>query len=387
MKKPFIVIFCLIALLIYACKHEAISISKAPKNLVYLPDSASEVSGIAGSSVMPSLDNISADINFTIVNTANQGISINSTTGVISWISTVATGTYNLIVTASNSYGKVSTNFVLKITVPPLQAPSNLLYSPASANVVFGNAGNSVTPALNTGTGGNAVYSLTGTVPNGISINATSGVISWSKTVSPGTYALSVIATNTSGITTTSYTLTVTNAATVTAPTSFSYSPAAVTITQGTAGSSAIPTINNGLGTISYALTGTIPAGISINATTGVISWSTAVVVGTYTINVSATNSAGKTTATYSLTVNAVSATVSFSASILPILKTNCSSCHSYTSSYSGISSHTSGCNSIQNKIGTTYCSGSRMPQGSSALSASFIATFNAWIAQGMPNN
>jgi hypothetical protein len=388
MRKTVIVILCFTAVLIYACQHEVLTISKAPSNLVYSTDSISVISGTAGSSVAPSLDNNGGTVTYTITNTANQGISINSKTGVISWISTVAIGTYNLIITATNSSGIANAGYILVVTAPQVAAPTNLVYSPSSSTVVSGTAGSSATPTINAGTGGTPSYSLTGTIPSGITISSSTGVISWAKTVAVGNYSLSVTAANASGSISATYSLTVTSTATVTAPSSFTYSPATTTVTQGTAGSSVAPSINNGLGTIAYSLTGTIPTGISINSATGVISWSNAVASGTYTLTISAANSAGKVTTTYSLAVNAAStSSVSFSTQILPVFKTSCSGCHSYMSSYSGISSHTSGCNSIQNKIGTTYCSGSRMPQGGSPLSASFIALFNTWISQGMLNN
>jgi hypothetical protein len=141
------------------------------------------------------------------------------------------------------------------------------------------------------------------------------------------------------------------------------------------------------LGTITYTLSGTIPTGISISSSIGIISWTNAVAVGTYALTVKATNSAGNTTTTYTITVAAASSLVSFSKDILPVLSSSCGNCHSYTKTYTGISGHTSGCNSIQNKISTTYCSGSRMPAGSSPLSDAFITLFNNWIAQGKLNN
>jgi len=241
-------------------------------------------------------------------------------------------------------------------------------------------------PSITTG-GAAITYTLTGTIPAGISINAATGEISWSNAVAAGAYTLTVKATNSAGSTTATYTLTVTASTTVTAPTGLAYSPASTAVTAGTAGNSAAPAINNGQGVITYSLTGTIPAGVTINSGTGVISWSTAVAAGTYTLTVKAANTAGSTTATYSLTVNAAVVLVSFSKDILPTLTTACGGCHSYTKTWTGVSSHTTGCSSIQDKIGTTYCNGARMPLGANPLPATFIAQFNLWIAQGKLNN
>jgi hypothetical protein len=294
-------------------------------------------------------------------------------------------GSYNISVLASNSVGSTSATYKLIVNSNGVVvAPTNLLYSPASTTIVTGTAGSSATPTITNG-GGTINYSLTGTVPAGITINASTGVISWSNAVAAGVDALNVKATNSAGNTTANYTLTVTNTSTVTAPSNLTYSPSSGSAAQGVAGSSATPTINNGLGTITYSLTGTVPAGVTISSSTGVISWSASVAIGTYTLTVTATNSAGNTTATYSL---AVAAAISYSTSIAPTLKTSCSGgCHSWDpTTYAGVSGHLSGCNAIQFKINTTYCSGSRMPTGT-PLSASYITLFTNWVNQGALNN
>jgi len=384
MKKS--IIICFAVFLVYACKHEIVTTGLVPTNLIYTPTSTTIVYGTAGSSNAPAIDN-GVNIAYTLSNTGISGISINKSTGVISWSNIVAAGSYNIIVTAANTVGSTTTTYLLTITAAP-SAPTALTYSPSSSTILKGTAGNSAIPTI-TNTGGSITYSLTGTIPPGITINSSTGSISWSNAVTAGTYTLNVAAANNIGSTSSTYTLTVTNTATVTAPSSLSYNPASSSVTQGTAGVSATPTINNGLGTITYSLTGTIPAGISISSSTGIISWNTAVAIGNYNLSINATNSAGNTNASYALTVTAASttSTVSFSKDILPVLSSSCGGCHSYTKTYAGVTSHTTGCNSIQNKIATTYCSGSRMPQGSSPLSATFISLFNTWIAQGQLNN
>ena len=381
MKKIFIISF--LVLLVLACKHEILLTVSSPSNLVYSPASYSVIKGTDGNSVTPTINSGGDSVTYAITSTGVTGITINKTNGVISWTNAVATGNYSITVTASNSAGSTTATYTLSVIIT---APSNLLYSPASSTIVKATAGSSATPTVNDG-GGTIVYALTGTIPSGISINASSGVISWTNAVAVGTYTINITATNSVANTGTTYTLTVNNTATVTAPTGLAYNPASASITQGTAGSSATPTINNGLGTITYSLTGTIPTGISINSSTGIISWTNAVAVGTYTLTISAANTAGKTTASYAVTVAAATSLVSFSKDILPVLSASCGNCHSYTKTYTGISGHTSGCNSIQNKISTSYCSGSRMPAGSAALSDAFIALFNNWIAQGKLNN
>jgi hypothetical protein len=289
---------------------------------------------------------------------------------------------------ASNSAGSITTTFSLTVNGNGIiTAPSGLVFSPSSSTVITGNAGSSAIPSINNG-GGTLIYSLSGNIPAGISINANNGLISWTNSVVAGTYSLTVTATSSAGSTTAVYILTVTNSSKVIAPSSFVYSPASSSISQGIAGNSAAPSINNGLGTITYSISGTIPSGVSIKSTTGIISWNTGVATGTYTLSINAANSAGNITSSYTLTVTAAATLVSFTNDIQPVFKSSCSGgCHSWDpTTYAGVTAHTTGCNAIQNKISTTYCSGSRMPIGST-LTASFITLFNNWITQGQLNN
>lgn len=378
-------VICLAAIMVYACQHQVDQKISTPTNLVYTPASATSINGTAGSSVAPTINLGTGSLTYAIISSVVEGISIDSSTGVISWTSTVAPGSYDIFITATNKAGMAAASYKL-IVNSSISAPTAFVYSPGSSTVIKGTAGSSGIPSINSG-GSAVTYTITGTLPAGVTINSSTGEISWSNTVAAGTYALAVKAANAMGAATASYTLTINNTATVTAPTSLAYNPASGTTTVGTAGSSAIPSINNGLGTITYSLAGTVAAGISISSTTGVISWTTALAAGTYTLTVKAANSAGSISATYTLTVNAAAALVSFSKDLLPTLTNSCGGCHSYTKTYSGVLSHTTGCSSIQDKIGTTYCTGVRMPEGKAPLPAAFIAQFNAWIAQGKLNN
>ena len=87
-----------------------------PSNFSYTPSVDTASLGIAGSSVVPTLNNGNASsINFSITNPP-VGITIDAATGIISWTVSVAVGTYNLSVVAANSIGNTSTNFTLVVT-------------------------------------------------------------------------------------------------------------------------------------------------------------------------------------------------------------------------------------------------------------------------------
>lgn len=394
MKK--LVIICLAALIVYACKHEIVVTTTVPANLVYSLTSTAVLKGLTGNSVVPTIDNGGGTITYTITSTAVAGVSINSSTGVISWSATVAVGTYDIAVTASNSIGSTATTYRLVVYIA-LTAPSNLTYAPASSNIVKGTIGNSATPTLNIG-GSTITFSLTGTIPAGVSINSSTGVISWSSTVAVGTYNITVTATNNLGNTTATYTLTVTNTPTVVAPSSFAYSPASNSVAQGTAGASATPSINNGLGTINYSFINSIPTGVSISSTTGIISWNSSVAIGTYNFTAAATNSAGNTTTNYSLTVTAPAAAgaVCFSSQILPLYQSYCAQtgCHNATSAREGVvtDSYANIMNGIRannpgsSKYYTEITNGKMPPSGSAQLSATQVALIKQWINEGALN-
>lgn len=278
--------------------------------------------------------------------------------------------------------------FACKQEVPTTAtaAPSNFSYAIASTTILKGDVGSSVAPDINNG-GGKLVFTLNGTAVSGISVNSSTGVITWSSALVAGTYNIVILATNSMGSCSGTYSLVVKSNGQVISPSNLSYSTASSTIVAGTAGASVAPQLTNASGTVNYALIGSTTVGISINASTGIISWTNAVAVGTYSLSVQATYTGGSATTNYALTVTAPAATISFSSVILPVMTTSCGGCHTYTKTYAGITGHLTGCTSIQDKISTTYCGGSRMPVGANPLPATYIADFNTWIAQGKLNN
>lgn len=394
MKK--VLIICLTALIVYACKHQIILDIVVPTNLVYTPTSVAALKGIAGNSVVPTIDNGGGVINYTITSGAVSGISINSGTGVITWSSTVAVGNYDISVTASNSVGTTATTFRFVVHIAAT-APANLSYTPSGSTIVAGTAGNSVAPNVNTG-GSTITFSLTGTVPAGITINSSTGVISWANTVAVGNYNITVAATNNLGNTTTAYPLTVQNTITVIAPASFAYSPASSNVSQGVAGASATPSINNGLGTIAYSFVSSVPSGVTVNSSTGIINWSSSVALGTYNFTLAASNTAGNTTTNYALTVTAAAANgaVCFSSEILPLYQTYCAQtgCHNsisqkegvVTDSYANIMKGIKAKNPNSSKYYTEITNGKMPPSGSAQMSATQIAVIQKWINEGAAN-
>lgn len=274
--------------------------AKAPEAPVYNPLFKNTQVGGTGSSGTATVSNWNGETGtFELSGTYPAGITLNATTGVISWDNSLAVGGYDVLVKAKNSMGSSAEGkFTINITA---LAPTEFYYNDNGETATYSVAGSSRAPVATLG-GGTGTYTIeTSGVSSEISINSTTGVISWTGNLPIGTIpAFTVKVSNGTGSLTTSFTLKVVAGA----PKNLTYVPAGITIPYGTAGSSNAPaTINwygeNGTFSISNA-----PAGVTINATTGVISWSSAVAVGNHVMTVSATNNqAPAATATYTLKV------------------------------------------------------------------------------------
>lgn len=303
-KKKLFSLFSLVSLLsvlFLSCNRLDVPI-QAPSDFRYDIDRTEIFVGSAGSSVAPSINNGGGVITYLLTG-APIGVTIDSLTGVIHWVSAVAPGNYAITITAYNVQGYVSSTYQLTVAQSSANPviPSGFSYSPAQTIVTSGSSGSSATPNINSG-GAPITYSMSNAA-NGVTINSQTGVISWVNFSGTQSDTISVIATNSQGSVTTLYILNLNGSqGTVVPPTSLSYSPSQITISSGVSGSSAIPTVNNGGGSTTYSISGA-PAGISINTSTGVISWAGNLAIGTYTLTAVATNSAGQTNTTYSLTV------------------------------------------------------------------------------------
>jgi hypothetical protein len=130
------------------------------------------------------------------------GLSINSSTGVISGTPTTAISATNFTVTASNSAG--STTATINITIQ-IAAPTNLSYTTPVTYTQDQAIENNV-PSV---TGTVDSYSISPSLPAGLSLNTSTGVISGTPTVTIVSTVYTVTATNTSGSTTANISITV----------------------------------------------------------------------------------------------------------------------------------------------------------------------------------
>lgn len=265
----------------------------APANLVY----ATPVTYVVGTTISPNTPTSSggAIATYAVSPALPAGLSLNTSTGVISGTPTAAAGTANYTVTGTNVTN--STQATVTITVQAtLTAPSGLSYS-TPVTYGTGSAISANTPTV--GGGPVASYSVSPSLPAGLALDTTTGVISGTPTTITSAANYTVTATNGAGFTT----ATVNIAIVLGAPSDLSYSntpgigyvtPASFTTMQ--------PTVSGGA-VASYSIAPALPAGITLNTTTGNIAGTPTATSGYTAYTVTATNAAGSTTATIYIVV------------------------------------------------------------------------------------
>lgn len=198
------------------------------------------------------------------------GLSINSSTGVISGNPTTAATYSSVVITATDSgaspFQQTKSTTAVSVTVYPTLTIGTLSAATAVQGVT---ALNIAAPTVGGGFG-SYTYSATG-LPAGVSIAASTGIITGTPTTATGSpFSVSVSVTDSgtpSQTKSTSFTLTVIPTLSINVPTlangvqTVAYTSAAFTATGGT-------------GSITWSATG-LPAGLSMNASTGVISGTT----------------------------------------------------------------------------------------------------------------
>ena len=267
----------------------------APSGLTYSSNPAVYSVGTAIPANTPSHAG-GAVVSYAVSPALPAGLSLSTTTGVISGTPTTVTALATYTVTATNTGG--STTVGVTITVDDV-APSGLTYS---TNPAVYTKGVTIAPNTPSHGGGTVVsYSVSPALPAGLALSPTSGVISGTPTTITGLATYTVTATNTGGSTTAGVTITVNDAA----PTGLTYPSNPAVYTVGTAIPSNTPTHGGGA-VVSYAVSPPLPAGLGLNLTTGVISGTPTTITPLATYTVTATNTGGSTAVGVTITVNDV---------------------------------------------------------------------------------
>ena len=220
------------------------------------------------------------------------GLSLNTSTGIISGTPTTVQSAVSYTITASNSIG--STTALISITVN-YAAPTALSYSTTSAVYTKDAV---ITNNVPTVTGTVTSWSITPALPLGLTLNTATGVITGTPTVNQSVTNYIITAANSGGSVTANISITVNYAA----PTALSYTTTSAVYTKDAVITNNAPTVT---GTVtSWSITPALPSGLTLNTVTGVIT-------GTPTVNqsvtnyiITAANSGGSVTANVTITVN-----------------------------------------------------------------------------------
>ena len=242
--------------------------------------------------------------------TLPNGMTFNSLTsnGVFSGTPTVSpdtTGTYNIKVRATDTYGFANTkSYSFYISSPTISL------SPTTAPT--GTIGTSYSQTF-TASGGTGpyTYSKTGTLPSGLSLSS-SGVLNGTPTTSQ-TVSFTIIATDSLGHTgSLAYTVVVAAAPPTITVSSFQTAGGATACTNVYATFSDSVSASGGSAPYTYAISsGSLPNGISMSSS-GAFTGSTTA-SGTYTVTVGATDSLGRTGVSSTLTVQINNPAISLS--------------------------------------------------------------------------
>ena len=240
------------------------------------------------------------------------GLSLSTSTGVISGTPTAITASASYTVTATNTGG--STTATITVIVNDV-APSSVTYSPSSLTLTKDQAMSAATP---TSSGGAVVtWAITPSLPTGLAFSTSTGTISGTPTALSSSATYTVTATNTGG----SATATLTIEVNIAAPTSVTYSPSSFTLTKDVAMTTVTPTASGGTIT-SWSISPTLPAGLSFDTSNGAVSGTPTAVSSSATYTVTATNAGGSGTATLTFQVNDVApSSIAYSPSSISLSK------------------------------------------------------------------
>jgi hypothetical protein len=249
-----------------------------------------------GTTIAPLTPTVSGNVTTYSVSPAlPAGLSLNTSTGVISGTPTSAAAKANYTVKATNAGGSTTATLSIEVVAAAASAPSDLIYPTPPAFVV----NTQITPLTPTVVGTVTSYSVSPALPQGLTLNSTSGVISGTPSTVAAKANYTVKASNAAGSTTAVVPIVVNGAAP-----SIAYSSPYYGLTANVAAQPITPTVSGGT-VVSWSISPALPAGLTFDTTKGAISGTPTVATAPSTYTVTATVSGGQSKATITLAIAA----------------------------------------------------------------------------------
>jgi len=278
-----------------------ITVNPQPPIIAYTPTANIYTNGTVISAWSPT-NTGGAAVSWAISPGLPAGLTLNTTTGVITGTPTAIAAIANYTVTATNTGGSGSA--AITITVNDL--PPVVSYTPSTNVYTVGTAITSLTPTNSGGTP--TSWTIGPALPAGLTFDTSTGIVSGTPTaVSPVT-VYTISADNDGGTSTTYLTLSCVNPT----PPIISYTPASNTFVTGTVITTWSP-VNTGGAATSWSISAALPSGLNFDTSTGNITGTPTTISATTSYTVTASNSAGSATASITITVNPQGPAISYS--------------------------------------------------------------------------
>jgi hypothetical protein len=255
-------------------------IEQLPTAIYYATSPISFTKGVLGTSGAPTVAG-GTPTNFSVNPTLPTGLTLNTTTGVISGTPTTpSSGLYNI--TATNGSGSFTEE--VYVTVADT-APTSVSYALSPVTVAKDDLMSVLVPTI----GGSPTYkyfSITPKLPSGLILDTTSGVIYGTPTTATGNLTYTVTVSNDAGSATNTIQINVTGE-----PTSLNY-PDDLELEQNVLMTPVLASPTGGKPTLYTVTAGALPPGISLNGSTGSL-YGKPTTLGSYSVTITGTNGYG----------------------------------------------------------------------------------------------